>query len=559
MNNNNNRPIEILLIEDNEADVELTREAMLAHKIPVNLQVVRTGEQALHFLSRSDTQAKLKRPDLILLDLNLPGLDGREVLERIKIDRDLRHIPVIVLTSAQADLDLLKSYSMGANCYIHKPVDPNNFSQIIKQIQDFWCGVVQLPNNELVEHYRVSYGSLAQPFLRKRNPEEPIRVLYVEDSDADSEIVFQNLNNLSEPRFTSHREIRLADTFNYLEKNTVDVILLDLSLPDSEGFETVLRFHAHSPLLPLVVLTGAEDKAMGIRAVKEGADDYLVKSQVHSELLGRTLLHAIERKAGHLSQLDALARERSARNDAEKAIGIRDEFLSIAGHELRHPLTSLKMQMYVLMETLKKSEKDPILYKLVQKIAETADEQVDRFGKLIDTLLNSSNIQSGRLKLEYSKFDINKIILDSVARFNPELKNAGCEIILNFGSAIEGEWDSLRVEQVLINLLSNGIKYAPGKPIVVKVTSDANSVWICITDQGPGIAPQDRERIFQRFERAHKTRAVPGLGLGLYVVRQIIDTHGGTVLLNSELGVGSTFTVCLPRKPNRIPQEFITK
>jgi signal transduction histidine kinase len=543
-----NRPLEILLIEDNQADVELTRNAMNARKMLVNLHVTQTGEEALQFLFRTEPFTRALRPDLILLDLNLPGMDGREVLERIKTDRDLRQIPVVVLTSAHADLDILKSYSMGASCYIFKPVDPAQFSKVIEKIQDFWCSIVQLPNYELVEKYRSSPGSQVAPSQKKRKPEEPIHVLYVEDSDADFEIVSQSLKILSEPHFIFHREIRLTDTFTYLEKNKADVVLLDLTLPDSEGFETVLRFCANSPFLPLVVLTGADDRAQGVRAVKEGADDYLVKNQVQSELLGRTLLHAIERKSNSLGQLEILARERAARSEAEKAAEIRDEFLSIASHELRNPLTSLKMQMQLLIKTLRRGETDPIINELVQNLAEKADGQIDRFGKLITSLLNFSHIQSGRLKLEYSQFDFTLIVRDTVERFAPELQEAGCEIILNLGPPVVGEWDLLRIEQVLINLLSNGIKYAAGKPISLAVSSDPERVWIRITDQGPGIAPQDMERIFQRFERAPGSRKVPGFGLGLYVVRQIIDTLGGTILVKSELGLGSTFTVCLPRK-----------
>jgi CheY-like chemotaxis protein len=327
-----NRPLEVLLIEDNQADADLIREAVAAHRMPVSFHIAKTGEEALQFLFRTGSFTKALRPDLILLDLNLPGMDGREVLERIKTDRNFRQIPVIVLTSAQADLDILRSYSMGASCYILKPVDPKTFCQVINLIQDFWGSIVQLPKYELVEKYGPLQGVQTSSLLPKANTEAPVHVLYVEDSDADSESVFEDLAQLSEPRFTSHRESRLEDSFRYLKTHAADVVLLDLFLPDSEGFETVLRFHANFPLLPLVVFTAREDQAQGIRAVKEGADDYLVKGQTQRELLGRTLLHAIERKSRSLFQLDLLSRERAARNEAEKAAGIRDEFLSIASH-----------------------------------------------------------------------------------------------------------------------------------------------------------------------------------------------------------------------------------
>ncbi len=207
--------------------------------------------------------------------------------------------------------------------------------------------------------------------------------------------------------------------------------------------------------------------------------------------------------------------------------------------------------MQLLSKTLQKGGASLSDKELVKNLTENAEGQIDRFGKLIDTLLNFSQIQSGRLKLEYSQFELNQVIRDTVERFTPELQAANCKIILDLGAPVEGEWDLLRVEQVLINLLSNGIKYAPGKPITVKVSSDIEKVWIRVIDQGPGIPPEDRELIFQRFERSTGSKAIPGLGLGLYVVRQIIDTHGGTILVESELGVGSKFTVSLPRRNRR--------
>ena len=545
----NDRTIEILLIEDNQADAELTRTAMGLRKMLFNLHLVKTGEDALHFLNRIEPFSNAVRPDLILLDLNLTGIGGHEVLERIKTDQDLRKIPVVVLTSVQSELDILKSYSMGASSYIIKPVDFDNFSHVVQKIQDYWCSVIQLPRYDLVEKYKVLSHSVAAPSLKKTGPVERVNLLYIEDSDADSEIIFQNLSNLSEPRFILHREICLLDSFKYLEDHAADVVLLDLSLPDSESFETVLKFRASHPTLPLVVLTGGRDKALGMRSITEGADDYLVKGEFESELLGRTLVYAIERKFYALGLENALVRECAARNDAEKAVGIRDEFLSIAGHELRTPLTALKLQIQMLIRTLQRGEKDLLVNTLVQNFAEKADGQIDHCCRLIDSLLTFSNIQSGRLKLEYVKLDLNQVVRNTAERFIAELEIAGCEMILDLTAPVEGEWDLLRLEQVLTNLISNGIKYAPGRPITVSVTSNQEKAWISVKDQGPGIAPQDREKIFQRFERVPTTAAVPGLGLGLYVVRQIIDTHGGFIQLDSELGSGSVFTVCLPRNP----------
>lgn len=138
-------PIEILLVEDNPGDVELTREGLAQGKIANNLWVAANGEEALDFLYRRGTHAKAPRPDLIVLDLNLPRKSGLEVLEEIRDDDDLRTIPVVVLTSSGAEEDIVRSYNLHANCYVTKPVDFEQFARVVLSVEDFWFSVVKLP------------------------------------------------------------------------------------------------------------------------------------------------------------------------------------------------------------------------------------------------------------------------------------------------------------------------------------------------------------------------------------------------------------------------------
>lgn len=139
------RPAEILLVEDNPADVRLTREALHEGKVRNNLSVAADGVEALAFLRREGSHADAVIPDLILLDLNLPRKDGRQVLEEIKADPSLRHIPVVVLTSSQAEQDILRAYDLHANCYVTKPVDLDQFIHVVQSIEDFWFTIVKLP------------------------------------------------------------------------------------------------------------------------------------------------------------------------------------------------------------------------------------------------------------------------------------------------------------------------------------------------------------------------------------------------------------------------------
>lgn len=141
------KPVEILLVEDNPADVRLTKEALKEAKVINHLTVLKDGAEALLFLRREGPYANAPRPHLILLDLNLPKKDGREVLAEIKDDEKLKRIPVVVLTTSQNEQDVLKTYNLHANCYVTKPVDLEQFITVVKTIEDFWLGIVVLPKN----------------------------------------------------------------------------------------------------------------------------------------------------------------------------------------------------------------------------------------------------------------------------------------------------------------------------------------------------------------------------------------------------------------------------
>jgi chemotaxis family two-component system response regulator Rcp1 len=149
INLSSGKPIEILLVEDNPADVRLTQEALKEGKVLNNLSVAEDGEEALNFLNRNGKYANSPRPDLILLDLNLPKKNGGEVLAEIKEDSNLRRIPAVILTISKDEQDIIKSYNLHANCYVIKPVDLDQFIRVVKSVEDFWLTVVKLPPNEL--------------------------------------------------------------------------------------------------------------------------------------------------------------------------------------------------------------------------------------------------------------------------------------------------------------------------------------------------------------------------------------------------------------------------
>jgi PAS domain S-box-containing protein len=232
--------------------------------------------------------------------------------------------------------------------------------------------------------------------------------------------------------------------------------------------------------------------------------------------------------------------------EAREAVRARDEFLSIASHELKTPLTTLQLQVQGLARKLKSSVEKPALQGLAARVA-TSERQVERLTALINNLLDISRITAGRLDLDLEPVDLAAVAKEAAARFGEDLARAGCVLELRAEGECVGQWDRLRLEQVVTNLLSNAAKYGAGRPIEIEVDGGEATARFSIRDHGIGIPAEHQARIFERFERAVSDRHYGGLGLGLWIVRQIVDAFGGTIRVESRAGAGSTFTVLLPR------------
>jgi signal transduction histidine kinase len=236
--------------------------------------------------------------------------------------------------------------------------------------------------------------------------------------------------------------------------------------------------------------------------------------------------------------------------EAQEALRLREEFLSIASHELKTPLTALHLQVQVLKRAIATVPwETPGVERLLETL-EAAQRQVKRLTKLINDLLDVSRIAGGRLELERSEVDLWTVVRDAAARFEEEVRSAGSELTVESDAPVLGIWDRFRLDQVVTNLLSNAIKYGEGRPIEVRVCSDGATARLTVRDRGTGIAPEHLPRIFDRFERAASSGQPSGLGLGLYICRQLVEAHEGTIRVTSCPGVGSTFEVELPLAPS---------
>jgi signal transduction histidine kinase len=233
---------------------------------------------------------------------------------------------------------------------------------------------------------------------------------------------------------------------------------------------------------------------------------------------------------------------------AQQAIQLRDDFLSVASHELKTPLTPLRLQLHLLQ---KKVEASPagVPAETVVTTIDRMMRQVSRLARLVDELLDVSRIVAGRLELHPEEVELTVMVKELATQLEPERERTGSTLTIRAEGPIIGFWDRGRFEQLLTNLISNALKYGAGKPIEVNARVMDGWVTLTVRDHGIGIAPEDQARIFERFERAVSVRKYGGLGLGLWIVRRIVDAFGGRISVDSEVNAGSCFTVQLPLGP----------
>jgi len=267
--------------------------------------------------------------------------------------------------------------------------------------------------------------------------------------------------------------------------------------------------------------------------------------------------------AQHLPLAQDLARRAAMAVDnadlyrrAKEAVDVRDEFLSIASHELKTPLTSLQLLIQLLRHYV---QNGPTVLHLsgpdsVSGMLDKAERQCRRLTKLMNDLLDVTRITTNKFEIHPEPTCLAQISKEISSRFQNDFMLAHCPFKLKADSNIVGFWDVIRMEQILTNLISNAIKYGHGEPIELNVTSYGDDAKITVKDYGIGIAREQQKRIFERFERAASSKNYTGLGLGLYIVNQIVQAHGGSIHVDSTLGHGSTFTVVLPKRMARQEQ-----
>jgi PAS domain S-box-containing protein len=250
--------------------------------------------------------------------------------------------------------------------------------------------------------------------------------------------------------------------------------------------------------------------------------------------------------AGYIGSCVDITERKLAEAELRAAVQARDEFLSVASHELKTPLTSMQLQIDGLDRMVRLDGQHALRSGRLAKSVSSISGQAVRMGDLVNVLLDVSRIASGRLEFDSTDVDMGELAQQVVDRWRPAAAAARCELVLQIGRPVHGLWDRLRLEQVFNNLLSNAVKYGQGKQIEVEIAGDERMARFRVSDRGIGISVADQGRIFQRFERAVPARNYGGMGLGLWICRQIVEGMGGAIRLESTPGQGATFLVELP-------------
>jgi signal transduction histidine kinase len=367
---------------------------------------------------------------------------------------------------------------------------------------------------------------------------KPLQILLVEDNLSDARLLREMFSSEKPGSYELVHFLRMSEAIKHLAKGGVDIVLLDMGLPDAHGLDTVRRAHAAAPDVPLIVLTGLDDEAMAADAMKEGAQDYLIKGQIENRALPRALRYAIER---HRLQTETdLFRTQQ--------LQFKDEFLSHVSHELRSPLSAIYQFVTILLDGLAGD-----LNLEQHQYLEIALRNAKQLESMIKDLLEVTREQAGKLVIELQCTSVG----EAIAYTLDTLKGAATAKGVSLTSDIQVHLplvcaDPIRLRQILVILIDNAIKFTPANGTVTIQAyvseQDSNLLDLKVSDSGCGISPEMTERIFERMFQASDPASAgrKGLGLGLYICKELVTRQGGQIWAKSALGEGAVFSVTMP-------------
>lgn len=353
------------------------------------------------------------------------------------------------------------------------------------------------------------------------------RLLFVEDDSVYFNLLKRLVESLEDVKFEVLWACSLEQALAVLQEREVDVILLDLNLPDSEGLETFQRMHKHAGGTPIIVLSGSNDENQAMETVKLGAQDFLIKGQIGVQSLVRCVRYTLARLevAEYRERIQAI-----------------NDFTAALAHDLRGPIIGAERVLNAMISDSKAdvSQDNLSMLKLLQSNNEFLRGKVD-------SLLQVYRLESDLKNLDLEPLDLSLIVRNCVSRFASPNSKVKSQIASQVSCNLEIAGNRSALSQLCSNLLDNAIKFSnPGDPIEVSCVRHNEVVELVVKDVGQGIALDDQKSLFKKFWRGGSQTFVPGTGLGLYLCEKIVAAHHGSISCASRPGEGSAFTVCLP-------------
>ncbi|CAI8817053.1 MULTISPECIES: hybrid sensor histidine kinase/response regulator [unclassified Pseudomonas] len=359
-----------------------------------------------------------------------------------------------------------------------------------------------------------------------------------------------------------YKALSADEALSLLLQHEFAMAILDVQMPGMNGFELaeLMRGTEKTKNIPIVFVSAAgRELNYAFKGYESGAVDFLHKPlDIHAVKSKVNVFVDLYRQSKAMKQqVEALEQSRreqqalleqlqSTQQELQQAVRMRDDFMSIVAHEVRTPLNGLILETQLRKMHLARDNAAAFTLDKMHAMVDRDERQIKSLIRLIEDMLDVSRIRTGKLSIRPTRFDLSALVRNLLQNFAPQIDAAESSVTLDAEQPVQGNWDEFRIEQVISNLLTNALRYGAKSPISVKVYSESDQALVEVRDQGIGIDQENQKRIFQQFERVTARHAVAGLGLGLFISEQIVTAHGGSITVESRIGEGALFRVCLP-------------